>query len=137
MSEQLFNEYTLNEMRDEGTDEVHKMKEAIDERDKERRIKAMHEFTKIPNPGEKRNPKKAHKNALTKLPGIKPSRMSAKLKARLSHDSDTFMEAIGQKLLSLAVYHYLPELRKRQNDNDSAGDKELQKVSDCSRKLLL
>lgn len=135
IAEQLFNEYVIFEMRNEGSDGLHKLKEAIEQRETERRTRAMHEVSRIPEIGEKRNPKKSHKNALTKLPSPTAinKRMSDKLRRRLSNDSDSLMEVIGQKLLSLSVYHYLSELRKRQQNNDNAGDFELQKVRYTNR----
>lgn len=117
-------------MRAEGTDGMYAVKQAIEQREIERRIQSMHQFMKIPNPGERRDPKKANRKFLTKLPSLNIIRtpMSDKLRQRLSIDSDSFMETIGQKLLSLSTYHYLPELRDRQHLHDKAGNSEMQLV---------
>lgn len=130
MSEQLFTEYIIHEMRDEGTDGMYQLELAINQRENERRIKAMHNFMRIPNPGTNWSGKNSNKRAKTKLPSLSSvyTKMSDKLRQRLSKDSDTFMECIGQKLLSLAVLHFLPELNERQQQSDKAGNYDLQQV---------
>lgn len=131
ISEQMFNEYVIHEMRNENSDYLQKLKEAIDQRENERRTKVIQECLRIPKPGEKQNPFKANKRRTTRLPLVKfQSVLSSKLQNRLSRDSESFMEVIGQKLLSLAVFHYLPELRQKQSNHDRAGDFKLQTVSE-------
>lgn len=130
MAIQLFNEYVLHQKREEGTDGLHNIKMAIEERDNQRRIRQFREHILSPDPGKPVNFKKNHQKFLTKLPLLRTvfTPMSDKLHSRLSNDSDVFTEVIGQKLLSLATLHFLPELRRRQRENDLCGDRELQTV---------
>lgn len=133
VADRLFREYANSLLEEEGNAPLSFLADRLRQREELRRLRIMGRHLESPTPDSRRNVKRAAQRLMPGLPQWKTLRtktMSEKLERTLAAESRVYYETIGQKLLSLALFHELPALRACRAGYEELGNSQLQQV-DC------
>lgn len=131
LADQFFQEHGTQLLLEEGNAPLDILSERLREREQCRQLQVVFRHLESPTPESRRNVKRTSRRLMPGLPQLKTLRekkMSSKLENMLASESRVYYEVIGQKLLSLVLFHELPVLRARQLRYDDAGNQRLQEA---------